>query len=262
MPIKLVTVTEQEIRDIKVPTGKNILEYGEIIDKIKIECIKMGYSPNNYTHEYRTTNTGNIVQGTMIIDEISKGVFTCICWSSSYDKTNKFKLGIGIMNSLTGSNIMNYRDFLPNRSTPTDTAIFITSELYQIGTRVNNIQETIDRCSGIVIDAYEFGSIVGQLYVNEKVLNISQVANVSTKTPILLHNSLLSAFSSISSSIQDSHPSVWMDNNNNLYKFMEDRSNRKSIVEIKTTKKEPTMSSFKDYFPIEPRGSINSVQFV
>lgn len=264
MPVKLGLVTEQEIRDIPVPVGKTVLEYGVIIDKIQGEIKKLGLEI--VSSEYRTTATGNIVQGTIIIND--RGTNNCINWSSSMDKTSKFKLGVGLV-TLIGSTVMTFDDSQLNRASNMEIAAYISREISQFNNRIQLLEETIVSLVNIKVSKEIIGGIIGNLYINKDVLNISQLSMLRKElsTSKVEIDDLYKIYVMVAAVLKDSHPSSWMDDHNTLYKFFEellDREEDKQILieakELAIEHKEKFVSNFQPYTPV--KGVSNGVVFV
>lgn len=284
MPVKLGTVTEEEIRNIKVPSGKNVLEYSIIIDKIKSELKGKGYNSDKFISDYRTTATGNIIQGIINFDELEDARYLCIAWSSSYDKTSKFKLSIGIFDNATNSILVNFNDSELNRASNMEVAFYISDQIKKIDEKISLLKEFNKTLSNKNFTMEECGSILGQLFINKNVITISQLASIKkmlfpSKIPIV---NCLEIFNRINSVLDDSHPSRWMDDHNTLYQFFEDLIDKEDDImilkearlreeielvsqnslehNIIETKKQ--MQVFNEFKSVEAKSSLNSVVFI
>lgn len=217
-------ITKEFLESVPLPSHGG--RYTAISHKSIIEKVKQKLSEVNIgiTHElYRSTLNGNVANGLYILDHESvPGLRMAFIWGNSYDKSMRFKCGIGIYIVKTGSMIFagesaNYsRKHTGTADKEAEDAInmqIINAEKYY-----QYISDMLEKLSQIEITKDDMGRIAGKLFIVDQVLNKEQMGllydHIKQEEPIAESVPFYNAWTFymyLSVVLKMTHPKFWFE---------------------------------------------------
>ena len=235
MPIKTLFQTEEYLRSAALPQhGKSytVIPHGDIIDQTRAELTLAGFE---IEHElYKTTVTCDVAQGIYHLkhgNDPDMGLM--FAWSNSYNKTMRFKCAIGArvficMNGMVSGDLSSYQR---RHSGPTALQEAIASIKAQMTTaklHFDRLVQDKEMLKIVLLSKKEQSSIIGQLYADQEILTVSQMAVVKREMdkPSFSYNadpnSAWALYNHITLSLKDSHPMTFLSDHEDVHKFFVD----------------------------------------
>ena len=195
MPIKIDYTTEEKIISVPLPNhgGKYaVIPHKVIIDKTKEELTKAGFDINQAL--YKSTVTGNIANGIYHLnygeDPDMKLMFA---WSNSYDKTQKFKCGIGGYVFVCANGVLIGDMGSGSRkhmgTTAKDDAFeFIENQIKDAKKHYDTLIRHKEMMKKIIITRPTQAAIMGRLFADEEIINLTQLAIIKREIDNPSHN--------------------------------------------------------------------------
>ena len=235
MPIKTQFETEDYLRQAALPHwGKTytVIPHGDIIDHTRAELALAGFSI--FRELYKTTQSGEVAQGIYHLNygnDADMGLM--FAWSNSYNKMMKFKCAVGAqvyicMNGMVSGDLASYA----RRHSGTALQDAVAS----IKTQISNAKEHYDTLikdkemlKKITLSRKQQSAIIGELYADQEILTVSQLAVVKREmyVPSLNYNapadSAWSLYNYVTLSLKDSHPMKYLADHQRLHRFFVDQ---------------------------------------
>jgi hypothetical protein len=228
-------ITEKELRKIPLPTHSarySVVPHGTIIDEIKSNFIENNFDITS--ESYKSTLNGEIALGKYEIDfGYDKDLKLMFGWSNSYNRQKIFKCASGAsvlicMNGMVSGDFNHYSKKHYGGKALND---IITNIKYQI----NHAKKHYDRLvldkemlKDITLTKKDKASIVGDLYINEELINISQTAIVNRELKNPTHyyhdpNSAWDLYNYVTFALKESHVANYIEDHEKLHTYFVDR---------------------------------------
>lgn len=232
MPVKIELTTEKKITSTPLPNhgGKYaVIPHQVIIKKVKEELSKSWISIKQ--DFYKATVTGSAAQGIYHLSyNKDPELGLMFAWSNSYDKTQKFKCGIGAYVSVSGNGMIRSDMMDAARkhlgSTAQDDAFsFIEQQIQSAVKHYNQLSYEKELMKKIIITRSTQASVLGRLFADEQILTLTQVGIVKREMdkPSFSYNadvnSLWSMYNHIGIALKESHPTTWLQDHARLHEF-------------------------------------------
>jgi hypothetical protein len=217
-------ITKEFLESVPLPSHGG--RYTAISHKSIIEKVKQKLSEVNIgiTHElYRSTLNGNVANGLYILDHESvPGLRMAFIWGNSYDKSMRFKCGIGIYIVKTGSMIFagesaNYsRKHTGTADKEAEDAI--NMQIVNAQKYYEYISNMLEKLSKIEITKDDIATVAGKLFIVEQAINKEQMGllydHVQQEEPISDSIPFYNAWTFymyMSVVLKMTHPKMWFE---------------------------------------------------
>lgn len=231
MPPKVPYYTENQVRSVSLPNHGGryaVVPHGDVIDNVKNELTAAGFSIKNVY--YKLSNEGNIAQGVYHLDygnDPDMGMM--FAWSNSYNKTMRFKCGIGAhvfvcMNGVLRGDMGSY--------SRKHSGTALQDVVGQIKNQVHAAREHYDRLlqdkatlKNVMLTPREKGRILGELFAQDEILTLTQVGIVKREMDKPSHtynchtDSAWAMYNHITFALRESHPSTYMTDHEKLHDY-------------------------------------------
>ena len=235
MPIKTSFQTEDYLRSAALPQhGKTytVIPHGDIIDQTRAELTLAGFEIEREL--YKTTTNCDVAQGIYHLkhgDDQDMGLM--FAWSNSYNKTMRFKCAIGARvfictNGMVSGDLSSYQRRHSGPTALQEAVASIKAQMLTAKQHFSTLIKDKEMLKTIVLSKKEQSSIIGQLYADQEILTVSQMAVVKREMdkPSFNYNadpnSAWSLYNHITLSLKDSHPMTFLSDHEDVHKFFVD----------------------------------------
>ena len=234
MPAKVPFYTEQDLRKASLPNHGGryaVVAHGDVIDNVKYKLAAAGFGIKE--EKYRMTTDGQVAQGVYYLDYKSDSdMGMMFAWSNSYNKTMRFKCGIGAyvfvcMNGVVRGDIGNY--------SRKHSGTALQDVIAQIDHQVAHAREHYDALlhdkamlKNIILTPRDKGRILGELFANDEILTLTQVGIVKREIDKPTHNygadvnSAWTMYNYITFALKESHPGTYMKDHQKVHGYFVD----------------------------------------
>ena len=234
MPPKVPFYTEQQLRDVTLPTHGGryaVVPHGEIIDIVKAGLTAAGFGITKT--EYKMTTDGQVAQGVYHLNYLSdKNMGMMFAWSNSYNKTMRFKCGVGgyvfvCSNGVLRGDMGNYSrkhsgTALQDVIAEIDNQIGHAKEHYDVLIHDKNLLQNI------ILTPKDKGKILGELFAYDEILTLTQVGIVKREIdkPSFRYSSSPDSawdmYNHITLALKESHPGTYMKDHHRVHQYFVD----------------------------------------
>lgn len=261
MPPKVPFYTENQVRSVVLPNHGGryaVVPHGDVIDNVKNELAAAGFNVIN--EQYKLSNEGNIAQGVYHLDygnDPDMGMM--FAWSNSYNKTMRFKCGIGAhvfvcMNGVLRGDMGSYARKHSGTALQ-DVVDQIKSQIQGAREYYNKLLEDKAMLKNVLLSPREKGRILGELFAKDEILTLTQVGIVKREMDKPSHNyncptdSAWAMYNHITFALKESHPSTYMADHERLHQYFVNEYGQ--LVTNKSV--DPgTQTADDDYYPDAP----------
>jgi hypothetical protein len=234
MPPKVPYYTEAQVRNVSLPNHGGryaVVPHGDVIDNVKAELTAAGFSIKN--HYYKLSNEGNIAQGVYHLDygnDPDMGMM--FAWSNSYNKTMRFKCGIGAhvfvcMNGVLRGDMGSYSRKHSGTALQ-DVVGQIKNQISSAKQHYYTLLADKQMLKNVKLSARDKGRILGHLFANDEILTLTQVGIVKREIDKPTHNynadvdSAWTMYNHITLALKESHPSTYMADHEKVHEYFVD----------------------------------------
>jgi hypothetical protein len=234
MPPKVPFYTESQVRSVSLPNHGGryaVVPHGDVIDYAKDKLKVAGFSIKN--EYYKLSNEGNIAQGVYHLDygnDPDMGMM--FAWSNSYNKTMRFKCGIGAhvfvcMNGVLRGDMGSYSRKHSGTALK-DVAFQINNQIHAAKEHYDRLLQDKAMLKNVKLSARDKGRILGQLFANDEILTLTQVGIVKREIDKPTHNynadvdSAWTMYNHITLALKESHPSTFMKDHEKVHEYFVD----------------------------------------
>lgn len=263
MPTKVPFFTEQDLRDVVLPTHGGryaVVSHGDVIDNVKTQLSIAGF---NITKElYKRTFDGQVAQGIYHLDYAGDpDMGMMFAWSNSYNKTMRFKCAVGAYvficsNGVVSGDMGNYS----RRHSGTalqDVINEISDQISKAKSHYNLLLSDKQMLKNVRLTPRDKGRILGELFANEEILTLTQVGIVKREMDNPTHNynshtdSAWNMYNNITFALKESHPSTFMNDHQQVHSYFVNQYGQLITPTIQDTIHDP----IQDEPELEPAGS-------
>jgi hypothetical protein len=276
MPPKVPFYTESQVRSVSLPNHGGryaVVPHGDVIDYAKDKLKVAGFSIKN--EYYKLSNEGNIAQGVYHLDygnDPDMGMM--FAWSNSYNKTMRFKCGIGAhvfvcMNGVLRGDMGSYSRKHSGTALK-DVAFQINNQIHAAKEHYDRLLQDKAMLKNVKLSARDKGRILGHLFANDEILTLTQVGIVKREIDKPTHNynadvdSAWTMYNHITLALKESHPSTYMADHEKVHEYFVDCYGVLVTPQVKD--EDPnTQSIDDDYYPdtaVAQEESIFGVNFM
>ena len=226
MPKTVNLTTAQALFSIPLPNHGGA--YTVVSHKFIVEEVLAQLQANNLKvvdEVYKTNLNGEIAQGTYVLEYGADPELSLMfAWVNSYDKSMRFKCGVGASISMGNGcmfagDISNYgRKHIYNAQQ--EVKDHIADQLTKAASFYKQLCDNKNAMKSIYMNAEEAGSFLGRLFFTHDVITSSQLINIKASTRKTLNSGnikLWSLYTTICDTLRSSHPKTWMEQQKGLH---------------------------------------------
>lgn len=226
-------ITREYLESVALPNhgGRYTpISHKSIIDKVHEELAKRGF--NVESELYRASIGGNVANGMYILDQgTDPDMKMMFVWGNSYDKSMRFKCGVGVYIPKTGNylfagNISNYARKHTGKADE-EAIQMIQTQLNMANVHYADLLESRDILINQSATTKTYSELVGRMFIEKTILNKEQVSAVRDRIlnkVVLLDNlawdNAWNFYNSVATALRMSHPKNWFENQADTHKFI------------------------------------------
>ena len=232
MSKKLPTgITKEFLEQVAIPNhgGRyTVISHKSIIDNANAEIIAHGFTPE--TELYRASINGNVANGMVMLNYATDAdLKMMLVWGNSYDKSTRFKCGIGAYIESTGNymfagDLSNYsRKHTGNADQ--EALLKMRYQLAQAKFFYNMLVDAKQKMEAVEITERKMAEILGVIYAEKELITIEQVSSIKSHMEkgiiaSLPSNNLWNFYNVICMALRNSHPKNWFEAQTGVHQFI------------------------------------------
>ena len=206
------------------------ISHKSIIDKVHAELAARGF--NVEAELYRASVHGNVANGMYILDQgTDPDMKMMFVWGNSYDKSMRFKCGVGVYIPKTGNyifhgDVANYA----RKHTGTadqDALEMIQTQLNMANAHYAELLDARDKLIGTTVSLRKASELTGRMFIEEQCINKEQASSVRDRIinkvelfDNLAWNNGWNFYNSVATAIRMSHPKSWFEDQSKMHKLI------------------------------------------
>lgn len=217
-------ITREYLESVALPNhgGRYTpISHKSIIDKVHEELAARGF--NVEQELYRASIGGNVANGMYILDQGSDpDMKMMFVWGNSYDKSMRFKCGIGVYIPKTGNYIFagNLSSYARKHTGKADEEAIqmIQTQLNMANAHYTELVHARDMLITSSATLRTYSELTGRMFIEEQCLNKEQVSSVRDRLVgevALLDNiawsNVWNYYNSVATALRMSHPKNWFE---------------------------------------------------
>ena len=226
-------ITREYLESIALPNhgGRYTpISHKSIIDKVHEELAIRGF--NIESELYRASIGGNVANGMYILDQgTDPDMKMMFVWGNSYDKSMRFKCGIGVYIPKTGNYIFagNLASYARKHTGKADEEAIqmIQTQLNMANAHYADLVSSRDVLIGQSASIGMYSKLVGRMFIEKQCLNKEQVSSVRdslvNKVNLLDNLSWDNAwnfYNCVATALRMSHPKNWFEDQAECHKLI------------------------------------------
>jgi hypothetical protein len=218
------------------------ISHKSIIDQVHAELATRGF--NVEIELYRANVHGNVANGMYILDQgTDPDMKMMFAWGNSYDKSMRFKCGIGVYIPKTGNyifhgNLANYA----RKHTGTadqDALEMIQTHLNMANAHYTELLDARDKLINSSVSVRQASELVGRMFIEEQCINKEQASSIRDRiiNEVQLFDNLSwdnawNFYNSVATAVRMSHPKSWFEDQSKIHGLIITELTNTSPVEI------------------------------
>jgi hypothetical protein len=226
-------ITREYLESVALPNhgGRYTpISHKSIIDKVHEELANRGF--NVETELYRASIGGNVANGMYILDQGSDpDMKMMFVWGNSYDKSMRFKCGVGAYIPRTGNYIFagNLSSYARKHTGKADeeAIAMIQTQLNMANVHYAELLESRDNLINQYGTLRTYSELVGRMFIEKQCLNKEQASAVRDRLigeVVLLDNTkwdnAWNFYNSVATALRMSHPKNWFEDQAECHKVI------------------------------------------
>ena len=226
-------ITREYLESVALPNhgGRYTpISHKSIIDKVHEELTKRGF--NVESELYRASIGGNVANGIYILDQgTDPDMKMMFIWGNSYDKSMRFKCGIGVYIPKTGNYIFagDLSSYARKHTGKADEEAIqmIQTQLNMANVHYAELLESRDILINQTASLHTYSQLVGQMFIEKQCLNKEQVSSVRDRilNKVVLfdnmdHNNAWNFYNCVATALRMSHPKNWFEDQSECHKVI------------------------------------------
>ena len=226
-------ITREYLESVALPNhgGRYTpISHKSIIDKVHEELDKRGF--NVESELYRASIGGNVANGMYILDQgTDPDMKMMFVWGNSYDKSMRFKCGIGVYIPKTGNYIFagNISSYARKHTGKADEEAIqmIQTQLNMANVHYADLVASRDILINQTASIRTYSELIGRMFIEKEILNKEQVSTVRDQIlneVVLLDNltwdNAWNFYNYVATALRMSHPKNWFENQSDTHNFI------------------------------------------
>lgn len=239
-------ITREYLESVALPNhgGRYTpISHKSIIDKVHEELTKRGF--NVESELYRASIGGNVANGMYILDQgTDPDMKMMFVWGNSYDKSMRFKCGIGVYIPKTGNYLFagNISSYARKHTGKADEEAIqmIQTQLNMANVHYADLLASRDMLINQAATTRTYSELVGRMFIEKEILNKEQVSairdRIVDKVALLDNLSWDNAwnfYNSVATALRMSHPKNWFENQADTHKFINSYFGLVSVTQMR-----------------------------
>ena len=265
-------ITREYLESVALPNhgGRYTpISHKSIIDKVHEELTKRGF--NVESELYRASIGGNVANGMYILDQgTDPDMKMMFVWGNSYDKSMRFKCGIGVYIPKTGNYLFagNISSYARKHTGKADEEAIqmIQTQLNMANVHYADLLASRDMLINQAATTKTYSELVGRMFIEKEILNKEQVSairdRIVDKVALLDNlewNNAWNFYNSVATALRMSHPKNWFENQADTHKFINSYFGLVSVTQMRLAEQivqEPVQDSVQEVVQ-EPTNQLN-----
>ena len=206
------------------------ISHKSIIDKVHEELAKRGF--NVETELYRANVSGSVANGMYILDQGSDpDMKMMFVWGNSYDKSMRFKCGVGVYIPKTGNYIFagNLSNYARKHTGKADEEAIqmIQNQLNMANVHYADLLASRDILINHIGTVRTYAELVGRMFIERQCLNKEQASSVRDRLlnkvsllDNLEYDNAWNFYNSVATALRMSHPKNWFEDQAECHKII------------------------------------------
>jgi len=226
-------ITREYLESVALPThgGRYTpISHKSIIDKVHEELVTRGF--NVESELYRASLGGSVANGIYILDQgTDPDMKMMFVWGNSYDKSMRFKCGVGAYIPRTGNYIFagNLSSYARKHTGKADeeAIAMIQTQLNMANAHYADLVASRDMLINHMGTMRTYAELVGRMFIEKQCLNKEQASSVRDRLigeVALLDNttwdSAWNFYNSVATALRMSHPKNWFEDQVECHKVI------------------------------------------
>jgi len=226
-------ITREYLENVALPNhgGRYTpISHKSIIDKVHEELVTRGF--NVESELYRAGISGNVANGMYILDQgTDPDMKMMFIWGNSYDKSMRFKCGIGVYIPKTGNYIFagDLSSYARKHTGKADEEAIsmIQTQLNMANAHYADLLASRDILINQTASLYTYSKLVGEMFIDKQCLNKEQVSSVRDNLigkvvmfDDMAYNNAWNFYNCVATALRMSHPKNWFENQVECHKVI------------------------------------------
>jgi hypothetical protein len=226
-------ITREYLESVALPNhgGRYTpISHKSIIDKVHEELVTRGF--NIESELYRASIGGNVANGMYILDQgTDPDMKMMFIWGNSYDKSMRFKCGIGVYIPKTGNYIFagDVSSYARKHTGKADEEAIqmIQTQLNMANVHYAELLESRDVLIGQTASLRTYSELVGRMFIEKQCLNKEQASAVRDRliAKVVLfdnieHSNAWNFYNSVATALRMSHPKNWFEDQSECHRVI------------------------------------------
>jgi hypothetical protein len=206
------------------------ISHKSIIDKVHEELVTRGF--NVESELYRASMGGSVANGIYILDQGSDpDMKMMFIWGNSYDKSMRFKCGVGVYIPKTGNYIFagDLSSYARKHTGKADEEAIqmIQTQLNMANVHYAELLESREMLINQTASLYTYAELVGCMFIAKQCLNKEQASSVrdSLINKVVLfdkidHTNAWNFYNCVATALRMSHPKNWFEDQSECHKLI------------------------------------------
>jgi hypothetical protein len=226
-------ITRSYLESVALPThgGRYTpISHKSIIDKVHQELVTRGF--NVETELYRANLGGSVANGIYILDQGSDpDMKMMFVWGNSYDKSMRFKCGVGVYIPKTGNYIFagDVSSYARKHTGKADeeAIAMIQTQLNMANAHYADLLASRDILIGQNASLHTYSELVGRMFIEKQCLNKEQASSVRDNLigevvlfDNMTHSNAWNFYNCVATALRMSHPKNWFEDQSECHRLI------------------------------------------
>jgi len=226
-------ITREYLESIALPNhgGRYTpISHKSIIDKVHEELVTRGF--NVETELYRANLGGSVANGIYILDQGSDpDMKMMFVWGNSYDKSMRFKCGVGVYIPKTGNYIFagDVSSYARKHTGKADeeAIAMIQTQLNMANAHYADLLASRDILIGQNASLHTYSQLVGEMFIEKQCLNKEQASSVRDNLigevvlfDNMTHSNAWNFYNCVATALRMSHPKNWFEDQSECHRLI------------------------------------------
>jgi hypothetical protein len=226
-------ITREYLESVALPNhgGRYTpISHKSIIDKVHEELVNRGF--NVESELYRASIGGSVANGIYILDQgTDPDMKMMFIWGNSYDKSMRFKCGVGVYIPKTGNYIFagDLSSYARKHTGKADEEAIsmIQTQLNMANAHYADLLASRDILINQTASLYTYSQLVGEMFIDKQCLNKEQVSSVrdSLISKVVMfdnidHTNAWNFYNCVATALRMSHPKNWFEDQSECHKVI------------------------------------------
>ena len=226
-------ITREYLESVALPThgGRYTpISHKSIIDKVHEELVTRGF--NVESELYRASLGGSVANGIYILDQgTDPDMKMMFVWGNSYDKSMRFKCGVGVYIPKTGNYIFagDVSSYARKHTGKADeeAIAMIQTQLNMANAHYADLLASRDILIGQNASLHTYSELVGRMFIEKQCLNKEQASSVRDNLigevvlfDNMTHSNAWNFYNCVATALRMSHPKNWFEDQSECHRLI------------------------------------------